>query len=74
MVMGRVNCTTFTPKLIYKLHAIPNKTLTCLSIGPGNLIRRIHVEETRTQNNEDTSEEQGGWGLPYQTLGFIGKV
>lgn len=34
----------------------------------------IHMEEEKTKNSQDTHEEQGGWDLPYQTLGFTVKL
>lgn len=32
------------------------------------------MEEKRTKNSPDTTDEQGERALPYQTLGFIIKV
>lgn len=43
----KIQLYNFHPKLIYKLHAIAIKTLMCLLMGYGNLILRIHVEESQ---------------------------
>lgn len=60
----------FYPKLIYKLHAIPKKTLTHLLIKPGNWI--LEFIWRKTKNSQDTPKnKQGRWSLSDQALGFV---